>query len=113
LSQNIKFNGSFAGKYFGPKIFDMLYCTQNEAESIYFSSLTHNKKINPRRTQSARSEFFLPTIYHSSTISEKKFLLYVRSPWACLECVYAKKKGGVISHAWVPLRVVFSSKFFP
>jgi len=24
-------------------------------------------------------------------------LLYVRSPWACLERVYAKKKGGKIS----------------
>jgi len=43
LPQNIKFNGSFAGKYFGPKFFDMSYCTQNEAESVSFLSLAHNK----------------------------------------------------------------------
>ena len=58
LSQNINFNGSLAGKYYGPKSFDMSYCTQSEAESIYLLSLAHNKKFTPRGTQSAGVGFF-------------------------------------------------------
>jgi hypothetical protein len=70
----------------------MIYCTPNEAESISFLSPTHNKNVTLRRTQSAQSEFFGPTIYHSSTISEKKnVLLYVQSQCMPRMCLCQKR----------------------